>query len=404
VADQEHGQEFLETCLRTLFTWLPQIKYIAYLLTDSLILFPPLSLSKRKTEGSTDEAKEDQEQDEKAEKYFNEASAVNPNLTFTLHICSQSSFLPSFKIRKSRVEDCDDVTPMLQRQNLLSNGKNEMEHFLAELLESDSDTTKTLVAEVENTVVGFMTLGLNVNQSRLCDTFDLEPFGNLQKDSTSFASNSPKAFKNTFCINLFCMEEKYAQRAHEMVKAAFQILPTYEFCILTTPPLASEHPLWRHFTQIKPKQGKLASHVLYLTCRYSESLTVKKAGDKDFMEIKSLLDAMTVPTSTQQLFSASTSPSSNHKSYIIHQGLQPVGTLLLEKCTAPRDLLDQFDIHEFIGLQIDGLSNKFVVLKEWNVHPFFGNQTRWILEVSYFFFKKNGKFGERAKECDGRKL
>ena len=55
------------------------------------------------------------------------------------------------------------------------------EYFLAELLDSDSETTKTLIAEVDGHVVGFMSFSCNVSHDRLNDNFDLKQFDYLRK-------------------------------------------------------------------------------------------------------------------------------------------------------------------------------------------------------------------------------
>lgn len=51
-------------------------------------------------------------------KYFNEERVLKRGIPFTLSVAARRDFVPSFKIRKSRVEDCDDLMPMLKRQNV----------------------------------------------------------------------------------------------------------------------------------------------------------------------------------------------------------------------------------------------------------------------------------------------
>jgi hypothetical protein len=132
----------------TLFNWLPRLKYVGYLLPDTLVLYPPLSLAKLNgSEDATGTSPESatapsplllpsptvsaagqSSQDsyrkrgrrhlKRGLKYFNEERVIRRGISFTLSVASRRDFAPSFKIRKSRVEDCDDLMPMLKRQNV----------------------------------------------------------------------------------------------------------------------------------------------------------------------------------------------------------------------------------------------------------------------------------------------
>ena len=101
-------------------------------------------------------------------KYFVEVGTKSSNALFSLHVCSRKDVVPVVKVRKARVEDCDDLVPMFKKQNVsfgdvvvevrrlrpwnglhyqLLEGKH-ADFYLAELLESKSEKIKTLVAEV----------------------------------------------------------------------------------------------------------------------------------------------------------------------------------------------------------------------------------------------------------------
>ncbi len=112
-------------------------------------------------------------------------------------------------------------------------------------METHSETNKTLVAEIDDEVIGFMSFGLEVDEKKLLDFFDLSAY--LKTGD-----------KKVFCIQLFCMDDQYASQAYDLVRAAFQILPYFEYCVLTTPHTGQEHPLWRNFVQIPALPGKVA--------------------------------------------------------------------------------------------------------------------------------------------------
>lgn len=140
-------------------------------------------------------------------------------------------------------------------EQLFSGSKSE--YFLAELLESDSEVTKTLVAECDGEVVGFISFSLMINQKRLEKIFDLDAYSNLNPADAEKVEGAP-ATHNTFCISLFSIDDKFASQSFDLVRTAFQVLPDYEYCILTTEPTGQDHPLWRHFTQIRPREGQTA--------------------------------------------------------------------------------------------------------------------------------------------------
>ena len=145
------------------------------------------------------------------------------------------------------------------QKQLFSGSKSE--YFLAQLLESDSEVTKTLVAECDGEVVGFISFSLMINQKRLSKIFDLDAYSNLNaagsEEEVTDGATAATAH-NTFCISLFSIDDKFASQSYDLVKTAFQVLPDYEYCILTTEPTGQDPPLWRHFTQIRPREGQTA--------------------------------------------------------------------------------------------------------------------------------------------------
>ncbi len=138
-----------------MFTWLPQLKAIAYVLPDTQSLFPPLNSGKYNLAAEninigdntlspfvnsptplleniqspyiafdTKQIRQEsylkrmKRNQKKGLHYFNLVNCKNPLLNFQLSLCFKKEWWPTLKIRKSRVEDCDDLTPMLKKQNV----------------------------------------------------------------------------------------------------------------------------------------------------------------------------------------------------------------------------------------------------------------------------------------------
>ncbi|KAJ3038149.1 hypothetical protein HDV00_000949 [Rhizophlyctis rosea] len=191
VADPDHSLAFLDLALTATYTLIPSLRYIAYLLPENTVLFPPLTSTKYQPpapeEPSTDNGTKKPKKARKLggrgrkknAKYFNEVGTKSSNAMFAMHVCLRKDVVPSVKVRKARVEDCDDLVPMFKKQNLLE-GKH-ADFYLAELLESKSERIKTLVAEADGEVVGFMSLNRDVDQELLAETFHVEAFDLLLK-------------------------------------------------------------------------------------------------------------------------------------------------------------------------------------------------------------------------------
>lgn len=64
----------------------------------------------------------------------------------------------------------------------------------------------------------------------------------------------------------------------------------------------------------------------------------------------------------------------------MYQGTQTVGCALLSKCTDSRDLVDQFDIQDFVSVGVNDFQGRQVILKRLILNPLFDTQARWVLE------------------------
>ncbi|XP_069788458.1 cilia- and flagella-associated protein 61 isoform X2 [Narcine bancroftii] len=194
-------------------------------------------------------------------------------------VCYRKDYVPVLHIRKARIEDRDDITPIF---NEMTDTLRTIygEYFLAELIEAQDEMNHAAVCEVNNTAVGFISLCSEVNVELLNNCFDLRPFHGLRKgpseklnaltlrtakspvkedilpshsednadekkeetnqDETNRAPHSdirnqvteraensqvvsPRLTDapNVFCIQLFCMDEKYETRSFVVRLATF---------------------------------------------------------------------------------------------------------------------------------------------------------------------------------------
>jgi hypothetical protein len=149
VSSNQDGPAYLDSILSSAFLAMQKTTSIAYFLPDAYPLYAPLSLSK--FNGSVDAPKpaalavaegkipkEKQTSPESGDKrrplqqrkpsfikehhdetYFSLLEkADTTSLGFNMYVCARAQVLPRFHVRKARVEDTDDLAPMLRKQRV----------------------------------------------------------------------------------------------------------------------------------------------------------------------------------------------------------------------------------------------------------------------------------------------
>ncbi|KAJ3327302.1 hypothetical protein HDU76_012035 [Blyttiomyces sp. JEL0837] len=470
VAMPDHQLAFLDAALTTVFSLIPTVRHVCYLLPDSISLFPPLSSPKfvlgageqEQQRGTTPAPGNSQTTKGRLPNrpnvlrrrakhhhlgggstggYFTDVQVRNGmDAPFALQVCNRKDVYPPLKVRRARVEDCDDLVPMFKKQNLLHGKK--ADHYLAELLESKSDANRTLVAEVDGSVVGFMSLTKDIDHEILTKCYDLQAFDNLVKDvppellatangevSTETDDNNDPAVaddsmmdesynaakaaakvaaaqaaqaaamaaakalreqQNVFCISLLCIEDNFANQAIEFVKAAFTLFPDRDYCVVTVPTTLPEIPLLRNFTAVYPKSGRItSSHCLYLLNRFGvgELVTIKRAKNADTVAVADLVQGLKVEGELMRRFRDSIEDIARgvvivppFTSYIAELGGQAVGIIILDNCTNPETICDQFDVEYYVDLNVNDLQSGPTIVKHCVLNPLFAHQAKWFIE------------------------
>ncbi|NWJ06557.1 CFA61 protein, partial [Crypturellus undulatus] len=159
VAREEYAAGCSQEIVRTIFNVVPELQFV--------LLFMPA----------------DENLDPALGNIFEEVTAVpgstmDPN--FTLLVCHRHHYCPQLYVRKARMEDHDDLMPILARH---SKTLKEIygDYFLVDLLETQDEENQAVVGEDGGIAVGFMSLCSTVNISLLHECFDLGPFHGLCK-------------------------------------------------------------------------------------------------------------------------------------------------------------------------------------------------------------------------------
>ncbi|KAI8895920.1 hypothetical protein BC833DRAFT_599595 [Globomyces pollinis-pini] len=440
-SDQDSAISIFEKAFSIIFDMLPSLQMIAYFLPDSLILFPPLSSNRpilpldEKTKLSRCRLKKTKI----SSNFFTECIASTQcTYPFSLHACHRKEFCPSFDVRLARVEDCDDLVPILKRNHLLDNGHEDQ--YVSSLLETESPTVKSLVAEVDGQVVAFMSISRDVDQEKLRESYRLQPFHQLIKipqtstqvngkqlsilfDNSINISKSnhvtskenvaepetqpditpedsieddivpeieePSEEKlsqsNVFIVTLMCVETKYSAYASQLIQFGFQIWPDLEYCALTLAPGTPETSLMRYCSPIPSVSPEIEDR-LYLTNRFTlkEPVEVKLATPQHLNSILNLAVSIKGMKEFRQLVTSqfTPDPESEEKSltYVALAAGQVIGAVVLSYCNerTAEALLDQYDVASFFNVNWKPIEGNYSIAKYLLINPLFECQTRYI--------------------------
>ncbi|KAL9958773.1 hypothetical protein ACROYT_G035833 [Oculina patagonica] len=325
-------------------------------------------------------------------------------LNVEVQVCHRHDHCAKLHIRPARVEDHDDLTPIFNRQSdVLTSTYGDF--FLAELIEAQDEKNKCVVADVKGTAVGFMSVCSTVDVELLSRCFDLKPFNGLrkiqgqtpprvaspekvtrstpseeqvprstpveQRQETPKDSVSPDKIEkeeevkstkeatieqeSAFCIQLFCIDEKYEMRSIDFLPAVFDLFPEKDYCILTMPHLVPEFPLLQSFVRVTPRKYSTLSQELYVFHRWGliESFQVRPCTSADTEGIQSVVSQLNgadlIMRDVQQYNTDRRDPDGTEVQCFVAQSMdQVVGVALLRREEEIEYIRSHFNIEDFI--------------------------------------------------------
>lgn len=102
----------------------------------------------------------------------------NPLDKMKAFVLLRSKFLPKLQIREARVEDNDDLLPILQNSTphvLIG----QEDYFLPDLIQSQDERNRFFVGVNNNVISGMLATSLDVNVSLITKIYDLSPFSDI---------------------------------------------------------------------------------------------------------------------------------------------------------------------------------------------------------------------------------
>jgi Cilia- and flagella-associated protein 61, N-terminal domain len=198
------------------------------------------------------------------------STSNNPTLAqqwadYEVAVCSRASVLVLPTIRPAKLEDYDDLVPVMNSRSGINPSFHDT-YFVAQLIERNDENNRTFVADVNGTAIGLMHVTTTVDVKELSATFMLARYGNLEKDGGK---------SNAVCITLFALDAKYCEYASAFLPQLCQAFPDFDFIAITLPHNANETYLLSEFSRVEPRHpehGKESfPHALFVVHRNSMS-------------------------------------------------------------------------------------------------------------------------------------
>ncbi|KAL6617297.1 hypothetical protein U3516DRAFT_629731 [Neocallimastix sp. 'constans'] len=535
VYDQNYSTDFLFYSLKQIYLFLPNLKYIGYLVPETHEIdknlcspVPPKSYNgcHLNKNNSSDESSHTNINTTtttttlKQRFFFNKCKGIRQkddiHYSNSLWMCFRVDLVYILKIRKARVEDCDDLIPMFKQKNLMDDPDNI--YYFSELLENNDENMNTIVGVVNDKIVGFMSMRSNIEYSSLFENFDLDMYETLfndmyeveideeilknislhdinnhlkkesqttenkekdKKDTTDSInslttstndntnnnsdnnndttnqsvesihdksnskvnikeesnevdtpSNNPvdelvekqdeikveeekkteedfpndctesiestidlkkmAYLSNAICINLFYIDECYSFYSNEFLKAAFNLYPDKEYCLISVSTKELYIPLFNNMSAVDYRENVNIRHSLYICHREStlNIIQVRRGEEKDLKEIDKLICDMPEYNKLahqlkMSILSMSNDTEINYKTvfYVAECLGMIVGFAILNRHSDPNALIEQFNIEKYCSKANHHFSKKDEFILSYIImNPLYENKARYFLE------------------------
>ncbi|XP_051831814.1 cilia- and flagella-associated protein 61 [Antechinus flavipes] len=129
--------------------------------------------------------------------------------------------------------------------------------------------------------------------SQVSLTIDDEDFRPLYKGASS-----------AFCIQLFCIDDKYETRSLDFMQFVFSLFPHKDFCVISVPHLTPEFVLIQNFTRIVPFNTSILDNDLYVFHRAGllKSINIRLATTNDVPAVENLIKTLNLSQSILEDF------------------------------------------------------------------------------------------------------
>uniref|UniRef100_A0A7S1KSD1 Cilia- and flagella-associated protein 61 N-terminal domain-containing protein n=1 Tax=Percolomonas cosmopolitus TaxID=63605 RepID=A0A7S1KSD1_9EUKA len=277
---------------------------------------------------------------------------------YNLYAINRQQYIPKLRIRLGRVEDNDDLVPLLQLRNLTTL-QWEGEFWLSTKLHDQNEHRKVLVAEnvASGEIVGVMYVTTSerdaadvMTQFKLIDYNDfIAQLGGAGQQEDDEWDEAPMMAINAFEIKMFFIQPEFQDRSVDFVHAAFQMFPHLKYGSIFLPFEESEHPCLEPFVVAEPKLDVEVHEALHVVSRdaFYDQLCVSELNAES-ENTKEIYESIVRIIPSDQDFLASLRESTRQKE-------SPLTTLIIRNQDA-----------RILGVAI--VSSDFQNLQEFNNH------------------------------------
>ncbi|XP_008591448.1 PREDICTED: uncharacterized protein C20orf26-like, partial [Galeopterus variegatus] len=170
-------------------------------------------------------------------------------------------------------------------------------------LKSNSQGSQEIVEEPEEPVSPEATENIQVTEkhSPVSTVDELEPCVSSRGSASLSLPEEPSQFRpiyrgasSAFCIQLFCVDEKYEARSLDFMKFVFSLFPDKNFCIISVPHLTPEFVLIQTFVKVVPFSSCTLEQDLYVFHRAGllTSINIRLANCMDTPHVENLVSTI----------------------------------------------------------------------------------------------------------------
>ncbi|XP_032448496.1 cilia- and flagella-associated protein 61 [Lynx canadensis] len=214
----------------------------------------------------------------------------------------------------------------------------------------------------------------------------------LPEESSSFRPIY-KGASDAFCIQLFCIEEKYEARSLDFMNFVFSLFPDKNFCIISLPHLTPEFVLIQNFVKIVPFNNCTLEQDLYVFHRAGllKSIKIRLASLSDTPGVENLVSTLMLNKSILEDFKqyneAHRDPDGTPlKAFVAEVAEQIVGIAVIRDEMDIEYIRSHYNIEDFIYFS-HHQREEHGHLYHFALNPIFRHYTKFflkeILRLSY---------------------
>ncbi|XP_051000889.1 cilia- and flagella-associated protein 61 [Acomys russatus] len=189
-----------------------------------------------------------------------------------------------------------------------------------------------------------------------------------------------------FCIQLFCIDEKYEARSLDFMSFVFSLFPDKNFCLISVPHLTTEFVLIQNFVKVVPFNTCTLKHDLYVFHRAGllRSINIRPASPEDTPGIENLINTLMLSRKildeADQYNKARRDPDGTEMQvFVAEVAKQIVGIAVIRKEMDVEYIRSHYNIEDFIYFS-HHQQEEHGRLNHFALNPIFRHYTKFFLK------------------------